>query len=320
MNNNKVKLIIGFITYGEATAKYLPYFLPSLTNQTFKDFKVIVFDNSNEQNNENTRYIKKKYGDIKIDWTGQNLGFARGYNKMINKASELGAQYFLVINPDIILEPDAIAKMLNATDSNKELGSVCPKILQWDFQNNKKTNIIDSLGIKLKSGLRFIDLGQGSVDSQQFNNLTILGPSGAAAMYRISALEKVKQDNLYFDELMFMYKEDCDLAYRLHLAGFKAKCVQDATLYHDRSVKGEGESNLEVVLNRKLKSKQVKEWSFLGQQIIFRKFWHLQNPKEKIAIVWYQIKILIFILLFEQYLLGQLKKLWTIRKQIKIYQ
>ena len=327
MIHEKIKLIIGFITYGKLTAKYLPYFLSSLKNQAFKDFKILVIDNSETKDNDNAKYIKRNYSfdysqnrpEIEIEWPGSNIGFAKAYNRMIKKAIEIGAKYFLVINPDIILEPDAILKLVNAMDNNDKLGSVCPKIRQWDFVNNKKTNIIDTCGIQLKSGLRFIDAGQGQIDKGQFDNVKIVGPSGAAAMYRISALEKVKEGDNYFDELMFMYKEDCDLAYRLFLANFKSKCVLEAIIYHDRTAEAKGESDLHVALNRRQKSRQVKKWSFLNQQIVFIKYWRWQNWQNKLAIIWHEIKMIIFILLFEQYLLGQFGKLRKMRKQIKIY-
>jgi GT2 family glycosyltransferase len=319
MGLNQFKLIIGFITYGKSTAKYLPYFLSSLKQQTWQDFRILVVDNSEEQDNENIKYIKKNYSAIDVEWAGRNIGFAKAYNKMIKKAVGQGAQYFFVINPDIILEPNVINDLINASDGNDKLGSVCPKIRQWDFINNKKTNIIDSCGIQLKPGLRFVDAGQGQVDKEQFDNVEILGPSGAAAMYRISALQKVKQDSQYFDELMFMYKEDCDLIYRLFLANFKSKCVSEAVIYHDRTAEAKGESNWQVALNRRKKSKQVKKWSFLNQQIIFIKYWKIQSIMKKLAVSLYAFKMFVFVLLFEQYLLKQYWELWKVRHKIKRY-
>jgi len=320
MKEYKIKLVIGFITYGKSTARYLPYFLSSLKAQTYQDYKVVVIDNSERKENENVSYINKNFPNIELTWAGGNIGFAKAYNKMISSCVKTGVQYFMVINPDIILEPDAIAKLVKALDNDNKLGSVCPKILRWDFKNNKKTNIIDSCGIKLKPGLNFIDIGQGQVDQGQYNNIKIIGPSGAAGMYRLRALAKVKEGDNYFDELMFMYKEDCDLVYRLYLAGYKSRCVSEAIIYHDRTAAAKGESDWQVALNRKRKDRKVKVWSFLNQQIIFAKYWNLQRFRLKLAIILYQIKILIFILLFEQYLLGQLIELWKIRKKIKIYQ
>ncbi|MCD4694575.1 hypothetical protein K8R62_04435, partial [bacterium] len=197
--------------------------------------------------------------------------------------------------------------------------SVSPKILKWNFNSKKKTKQIDTLGIKLLPGLRFLDAGQGREGVEDLEDLKILGPSGAAGVYRISSLEKIKFNNQYFDELMFMYKEDCDLAYRLFLAGYNSLYVGGALIYHDRTVFGRGENDLKVVLNRKNKNKKVKEWSFLNQHIIFLKFWGVQSFSNKIRVAWFSLKIFVFVLIFERYLLKQYFKLFKIKNNIKKY-
>ncbi|MDO9399790.1 MAG: glycosyltransferase family 2 protein [bacterium] len=324
MENNKFKIYIGFITYNKNTAKYLQYFLPSLKNQTYKDYKIIAIDNSLEENNDNKIYLEKNYPEIELKWqSGQNLGFAKAYNLMISQAVRAGAEYFLALNSDMILESNVLEKLVNELDNNKELGSATAKTLKWDFVKQEKTNIIDSCGIKLLPGLRFVDYREGMEDNENKDNKNyeseIIGPSGGSAIYRLSALEKVKFDKQYFDELMFMYKEDCDLAYRLFLSGFKSKCVVDAVIYHDRSSSGKGEDNLTVMLNRKNKSKLIKQLSFLNQQIIFIKYWRLQSFKNKIAIIWFEFKMLVFILLFEKHLFEQFMNLGRIKNKIIRY-
>lgn len=301
-----MKLVIGFITYNNLTFKYLKEFLSSLSKQSISDSAIFVVDNSDQEYIKNLEYIKKNYPDIEIIRNDRgNIGFSRAYNLMMNRAKELKAEYFLALNPDVLLEDNCIKNLLSEIDKDGTLGSVSPKIKVWDFKNNKKTDVIDSCGIILKPGLRFIDLKQGQKDNID-RNLKILGPSGAFAMYRMDALEKVKQDNGYFDELMFMYKEDCDLAYRLFLAGFSSKCVNSSVVYHDRSVGEGGSSDLSIAKNRKRKNRKVKEWSLLNQFIIFYKYWKIQDLINKVYIVIHSIKIIIFIAIFERYLIKQI--------------
>jgi hypothetical protein len=317
-----LQLYIGFITYGRSTSKYLPYFLKSIREQNFQDFKVLVVDNSPQEDRENAELVKQYCPEAEVKRSGENLGFAKAYNQMIIEAAKAGADFFLVINPDMILDKDALGNMVAALNES-EIDSVSPKILRWDFENSIKTDIIDSGGIKLLSGLRFVDMGQGEKDGQEFEKRKeILGPSGAAGMYKISSLEKVAYvkengDKEYFDELMFMYKEDCDLAYRLHSAGCNSRFIPQAVVYHDRTATGQGQKNREVASNRRNKSRQVKKWSFLNQQIIFIKYWKFQNVKNKLFIIWFQLKMLVFISFFEPYLFSQLKELFFMRKKIR---
>ena len=112
MNKTEEKIIIGFIVYGNSTAKYLPYFLPSLKAQTNKNFEIIVFDNSDEDSNENEKYLKTNNSEIKIFRKGKNVGFAKAYNRMIDEAMKNGAKYFLALNPDMVLDENFLDEIL----------------------------------------------------------------------------------------------------------------------------------------------------------------------------------------------------------------
>ena len=323
MENNQRKIYIGFITYGEATAKYLPYFLPSLTNQTFKDFKIVAVDNSQTPDNENALYIKNNFSEIDLKWAGENLGFAKAFNLMIKRAIDDGVEYFLALNPDMIFEADFIEEMVAAIKSDEKIGAVAPKIFKWDFTVKGKTNQIDSLGLALNKEQRFSDAHQGESDQPDLaGGKEVFGFTGAAALLNLKALADVAFDNgkfkEYFDELMFMYKEDCDLSYRLRLAGWKIVLAEKAVAYHNRAVAAIGATNLNIALNRRNKSRLVKQWSFLNQWILLLKIKDLPfSLNVKLATAWYQLKSLAFVLLFEPYLLKELVVLWKLLPAIK---
>jgi GT2 family glycosyltransferase len=321
-----MKIAIGFITYNADTAKYLPYFLDSLfktlEDWPRADFLVLARDNSEEPNNYNREYIEEVFNKdeelIRFRWSGENVGFARSYNAMIDEADVWGADFFLMINPDTIIAPDSITKMVLALESNKMLGSVAPKVLRWDFVNLKLTKQIDTCGLMLNSGLVFTDIGQGLIDNGQFYDVSILGPSGAAGLYRMSALKQVKEKTGYLDERMFMYKEDCDLAYRLFLAGFSSILVPEAIIYHDRSVSAIGKGVFASLKNRSNKSQQVRSWSFLNQHLLFIKFWSKQSLISKTKIFIKIVIFAIFAIVKEPFLLKNYAKISQFYKEQKI--
>ena len=309
-----MKIAIGFIT---DTAKYLPYFLDSLFKSLESwpksDFLVLARDNSDEPDNYNRKYIEDVFNKeeelIKFRCSGENAGFAKSYNVMIAEAEEFGADFFLMINPDVVVSPEALIKLAAALEADKMLGSVSPKILRWDFANLKLTNQIDTCGLLLEPGLSFSDIGQGALDKGQFYDISILGPSGAAGLYRMSALKRIKEKTGYLDERMFMYKEDCDLAYRLFLSGFSSKLVPEALVYHDRSVSSLGKGFLAALKNRSKKSKQVRSWSFLNQHLIFIKFWSKQSGVDKLKIFTKMVLLAIYALFKEPFLLKNYSKI-----------
>lgn len=317
-----MRLYAGFITYGNQTAKYLPYFLPSLTSQTFNDFKILAVDNSKNEDNENARYIKNNFPEIDFKWAGKNLGFAKAFNLMIGQAAEDGAEYFLALNPDMVFEPEMASRLLDAMTADDKIAAVQPKILKWDFAQNMKTTVVDSYGVICDRRFRFRDERQGEIDDlKEIFLKEIFGFTGAAILLNLKALSDVafaNGDSLeYFDELMFMYKEDCDLSLRLRLAGWKIVLAPAALAYHNRGAARLGDSIWRIFQNRLGKKRDIKIWSFRGQCLIVLKYGLLPfSARTKFLIWWYELEIMAFTILFEQYLLKELFVIFRARKQI----
>lgn len=314
-----MKLIIATIVYKNSSYPYLDKFLTSLSRASAflssHDCQILVADNSGDDD-RNRKYFQnnKDLLDEKINYLdfGKNLGFAKAYNILIKSAKAKNAKYFLMLNPDILVDEKAIFNLLSNFTNNQDLSALTGKILVWDFKNNLLKNIIDSCGIVMNSALLFKDLGQGEHDRGIYDSAHIIGPSGAVAMFKIESLDKVKENGQYFDENFFMYKEDCDLAYRLYLKNLKTKLIPSALFYHDRSVSGGSLS--QKIKNRNKRSKKERAWSFFGQHYLFIKHFSKQKLLAKILIFFYVIKMLIYALIFERFLLKEYKKLYKIIK------
>lgn len=318
MEGNIPKVFVGFIIYGGSTAKYLPHFLISLKAQDLGNLTILAFNNGDEEG-ENIKHIKEGYPEVEIMGNGSNLGFSAAYNLMIKKAVEAKADYFWVTNSDIIYNPDALARMISRLENDLELGAACPKLLKWNFEKKEKTSIVDTYGLELGSGLSFSDIGQGEADRFDFRYYTVLGPSGASGLYRLAALEKIKEKKNYFDENMFMYKEDCDLAYRLFLAEWETAVVPEAVGWHDRTASISNGGFLSFLKGRQQKSRQIRAWSFKNQQIIFWKYWKLQKPADKVFIIIFELKALLYIILFERFLWPDFLEFLAKRKNFTRY-
>ncbi len=314
-----MKLTVGFITYNNATVKYLAEFLNSLSKAlnflSDSEYQIFCWDNSEED--PSNRLAVEQFNhetDCFITYLGEdtNLGFARAYNRLIDKALENKSEYFFIINPDTLLDKESVKLMLEVLEKKASLGSVSPKILKWDFLQGRKTNTIDSCGLILGTGLRFSDLGQGQEDKGQFDQTDILGPSGAGGLFRMKALRKIVEKGQYFDERFFMYKEDCDLSYRLYLAGYTSDLIPQAIIYHDRTVSSSGAGFWQDIKNRRFRDRQVRAWSFLNQHLIFLKHWKKQSFVNQINIIFRILSMFIFSLILEQFLLREYRKLFRL--------
>ncbi len=290
-----MKISIGFITYKDSSFKYLPIFSQSLLESLKRarelhsdlEFSVLAFDNSDDASKDNYDYLcdflNKSDLDGKIWDSKENIGFSKAYNIMINHALGNGADLFLMLNPDTLLEPSFIEEMISAHRRDPGVGVWAPKILYWDFPENKKSDIIDSYGTGLSRSHRFFDRGQGKkASSFSDESKEVFGFTGAAALLNLKLLKRAayeKDSLMFFDELMFMYKEDIDLSYRLQLLGIRIVFNPKAVAYHHRSLSS-FKSEFSFFKKRKSRS-----YSFLNQLIILHKIRKLKfSFKTKMAI------------------------------------
>lgn len=325
-----MKLIISFITYNQNSAKYLEALLASLKQSIavaknyFSDLEIsfFVFDNSDKDGEINKNILLPFFLNNnfvhKIWDENENLGFAKSYNIMINEALKEGTDLFLLINPDVLVDDNFILELIKKAQTSPEISVFCPKILYWDFANNVLSDIIDSYGVSLDSYHRFFDRGQGLLSSEYSDReQEIFGFSGAGALFRLSKMLDVANFNgiqrEFFDEMMFMYKEDVDLSYRLQLAAKRILFVPQAIMYHDRSLSSLNNSLWHRIFTSKKSSSA--EHSLVNQLIVLEKIKRLPfSLKVKYLTKVRKILLMIFSLLFAK---KSLKKFLLLRVQIE---
>ena len=336
MEKVKAKLAVSLVTSN--AAKYLPFCLKSVFEQTFNDFSLLIIDNASGDNT--VRYLKENYPQAPLVVHSKNLGFARSHNQAIAWSS---TDYVMLLNQDVLLDKDYLARALEFLANHPEAAAVSGKILSWDFAANnlspegglfpkgglfpegEKTRLVDSLGLQIFKNHRVVEIGQGQQDEGQFNEIKeVFGVSGAAPIYRRSALDRVKitlaaglKISEYLDEDFFSYKEDVDLAYRLRLAGFKSFYLPDCVCYHDRTAKGGADlSDKLTSLARKSKDKQVRIYSYKNHLLALLKNEFFGNfIKFFWPIVFYELKKLLYLCFFEQSTLAGLGMFFRQKKR-----
>ena len=295
------KISINLVTWnGE---KYIKHCINSVLNQTFKDYELNILDNGSHD--KTVEVIESNFPQFKILKNKENIGFAKGHNKLFAWAK---SDYIMCLNQDMILEPNFLENIFNFLDNAKdkyEIGSIEPKLLQWKFNDNDpynadksgKTNTIDTCGFQVFKNHKVIDFGQLQENINEFNETKeVFGPSGACPIYSKNALESIKINNEYFDEDFFSYKEDVDLAFRLRLAGYKCYFLPNAICYHDRSIR----SGLSVIENRKSKSNWVNQYSYRNHIYLLIKNEFFTNfIRCFFPLFVYEFKKFIYILFFE---------------------
>ena len=253
------------------SAQYLLECFASIDRQTCRDVEVIVVDNASH---DGTRQILSQREAVwRVIYNAENAGFAAGQNQAIRAAR---GDWLLCLNPDVMLAPDFMERLVEVGDAHPEAGAVCGKLLRWDTgADPPQTRVIDSTGIYFTRNMRHLDRGAEEVDRGQYDRTQwVFGATGAAAMFRRSFLEAVAVDGEFFDEAFFAYREDADLAWRGQVLGWKCLYEPTAVAWHVRRVTPERRQSLPLVINwHSVKNRFLMRGKNASGWLCWRLFW-----------------------------------------------
>jgi GT2 family glycosyltransferase len=201
--------------------QYLADCLKSLHAQPLAatEAEVIVVDNASIDGT--VEDIRQNNPWVKLIALPRNVGFAAGNNAGIAAAR---GRYIALLNNDAVAQPGWLSAMLTAIEQAPSIGGVASKIC---FRHDSA--LINSTGLLLYRDGRGGDRGFRQRDVGQFDKPDdVFGPCGAAALYRSEMLADVGG----FDERLFMYYEDLDLAWRARRRGWRFVYEPGAVVHH----------------------------------------------------------------------------------------
>lgn len=340
-----MKLTIHLVTWnGE---KFIPLLFDSIkTGIMDYESRIVglhIFDNGSTD--RTVELIKKEISDLPMPCalteSRVNLGFAGGHNKLFETCDRRyatdGFEYVLLLNQDLRLEPDCIAKLVETLNKSPELAAVGPRLMRLTSAiglqiltanptsevRNPKSDVIDSLGLTVCRSRRVIDQFAGrrwpNVKCQMPNVMEIFGVSGAMPMFRLSALRDIAfPDGAIFDASHGSYKEDVDLAFRLRSRGYGAGVVLDAVAYHARgSGQATNERINEILKNKRTQLPFVRRQSYRNHLAVIFKNEYWQNLLLDLPfILWYEGSKLLYCVFFDRQALRGLVELWKMRHEL----
>ena len=148
----------------------------------------------------------------------QNRGFGAGVNMGVTHAIDLGAESFLLLNPDATISQESLA-LLRRRVTREPYTLVAPTIL-----TSAGRVFFDGIDLDLDSGRMFSSRTPGPRPSRVQPWLT-----GACLMLSLPLWERVGG----FDERYFLYWEDVDFSRRVTDAGGQLRLEQGAIALHD---------------------------------------------------------------------------------------
>ena len=178
--------------------------------------KVIVVENS--QNTSIKKYLEKKFSNVRVLITGENLGYGRGNNLGISKVK---TKYAFILNPDAYLEKNTLKELNNTKCILQEEFSILSPIIC----DNKKY--------------------YKSFNGKEKDFIEVDFVKGYAMLLN---LEKINFNEI-FDKKIFLFLEEIDLCKRIKESGGKIYIACKGKIYHNAKESSGNEFEIELCRN-----------------------------------------------------------------------
>jgi len=226
----EVKLSIGIVSYN--SVDYVKNLLNSIKkNPPSVPYEIIVLDNASEDGS--IEFLKKVKGIKKI-FLRENSGFSHGCNIIGKRAM---GKYILFLNPDVVVTPNALDKLVEFMEKNPQCGVAGGKLLNFDGTLQLSCRMFPTyLNVMFGRESLFRKLVPHNPFSRKYmlydldysKNQVVDWLRGAVFITPRWLFDELGG----FDERFFLFLEDTDYCRRVWLRGLKVCYVADAVFYH----------------------------------------------------------------------------------------
>jgi GT2 family glycosyltransferase len=208
------------------------------------DVDIFVVDNCSED--DSVSMVQTRFPGVKLIINSDNKGFSKANNQAIRLSD---SDYVLLLNPDTVLEEDALIKALNFMETHPEAGGLGIKMIDGygHFLPESKRGLptpwasfckMSQLSQLFPHSAYFNHYHLGNLAENETNKIEVL--AGAFMLLRRKVLDKIG----LLDEDFFMYGEDIDLSIRITKSGSFNYYYPEARMIHYK-----GESTRKGSLN-----------------------------------------------------------------------
>lgn len=195
------------------------------------DFEVIVVDNASDDSC--LKIVKENFSDVICVQAERNDGYAAGNNFGLRLAQ---GEFILILNPDIIVIPGQIEKLVGFMELNPKVGLAGPRLLNPDGTLQLSAYRFPKVFTPLlrrtflgKLSKAAWHLGQYQMtDWDHAENRAVDWLLGACLITRREGLKTVG----YLDERYKLYVEDTDWAKSFWFKGYEVWYVAEAEFIH----------------------------------------------------------------------------------------
>lgn len=230
------------VTVSYDSVDVLPPFLASTADASSGSVEVVVADNDSADAAELRRITEA--ASARFFPVGANRGYGTAVNRAV-ATLDPDVRWVLVSNPDVVLEPLALDRLIATAESDPSIGAVGPRLLEPTGEVYPSARAVPSLRTGLGHAL-FANVWTRNPwtkryrqDGDHSGRRDAGWLSGACVLVRRDVFDRLGG----FDEGYFMYFEDVDLGWRIGRAGLRNVYEPAATAMHIGGTATQGSSD-----------------------------------------------------------------------------
>lgn len=288
----KISIIILNFNAGELILENLRLLKKTFTKEY--DFETIVADNGSTDGS--FERVKNEFIWIKVIDNKENLGFSKGNNQAVKKAS---GDFILFLNPDMrVEEPEVWSRLVRLMTKDEKIGALGCKIVFADGRYDQ-----DSMrqfpglwnSFTHFAGLSKIFKGHYLFDSYHLGYLDpdreheVDAVPGSFLFVRRQAGEDIG----WWDEDYFFYGEDLEFCFDLKEKGWKVIYTPKVTVTHYKGYSSGIRKETKTITRASLETKKrIAKESVNAMRIFYKKHYEGKYPSYINQLVYNSLKIM----------------------------
>lgn len=203
----------------------------SLRKSHLGDHSIVVVDNA--EDGETTAQLRRLLDpEVVIIASGDNLGYAGGNNIGIRFALEQGADYVWLVNPDAVVDPTTLSGLVDAAESDTDVGIVGCRVLDGDSSPERIASIGGWIDAARWGATPLRHSGRFDAEIREDGVRDVGFVSGVSILLRRTLIEDIGS----LPEEYFLYFEETDYCLRAQRAGWRTVVQSGVRVrHHQRS-------------------------------------------------------------------------------------
>jgi GT2 family glycosyltransferase len=200
--------------------------------------EILVVDNASRDGT--AEFVRSAYPHVRLVANAINLGYSRGNNIGARRLLEMGCEYLLFVNPDVVVDAAMVQRMLDVLIVRPEVGLAGGREDRSTVSFRNRPTVLEKLllygRLRYLPGLR--SLLQPLISSLSRHHYVapsalndgdeVHAVSGACILFRADAFRAAGG----LDENTFLYEEELIMSERLRASGWPIVAVPGAVYRH----------------------------------------------------------------------------------------